>query len=291
MSLRLRSSVIIVLLCLLLVKDKLCHGLELQRYLNGVTAIDAIDKCGTSGIENDPLVLTKSTELYGREFWTGLGIFTQLTPWIEIMDTLQKRKQELLRKLDEDINQDLNQEDIETEMVDSDEYSFNLEIKVCQIGKFITVQTSTLNTNVTSFTNSRSDVPPSYPSTNNTSSTENQHNTHFLSDFRSYSSIASEYNKLPMETQHNAKETVLHSQTQTNVLLKTAVAQVSSGFQCTDANILFHEVTDVLHYRKTSYRAEFGHYQTGDRNLVRIWWHKQEQKSPTSKHWYHLPTY
>lgn len=113
-----------------------------------------------------------------------------------ILDTL-KRKQELLRKLDEDIIQDLDQEDIETEIVDSDEYSFNLETKVRQIAKFITVQTSTLNTNATSFTNSRNDVPPSYPSTNNPSSTENQHNTHFRSDFRSYSSIASEYNKLP----------------------------------------------------------------------------------------------
>ncbi|CAC5395292.1 unnamed protein product [Mytilus coruscus] len=81
-----------------------------------------------------------------------------------ILDTL-KRKQELLRKLDEDIIQDLDQEDIETEIVDSDEYSFNLETKVRQIAKFITVQTSTLNTNATSFTNSRNDVPPSYPIT------------------------------------------------------------------------------------------------------------------------------
>lgn len=33
---------------------------------------------------NDPLVLTKISELYGRELWTGQGIFTQLSPWIEI---------------------------------------------------------------------------------------------------------------------------------------------------------------------------------------------------------------
>ncbi|CAC5415005.1 unnamed protein product [Mytilus coruscus] len=44
-------------------------------------------------------------------------------------------------------------------------------------------------------------------------------------------------------TQHNAKETgtVLHSQAQINVLLKTSVAQVSSGIHCTNANILFDE--------------------------------------------------
>ncbi|VDH94071.1 Hypothetical predicted protein [Mytilus galloprovincialis] len=41
-----------------------------------------------------------------------------------------KRKQELLRKLNEDIIQDLDQENIETEIVDSDQYSFNLETKV-----------------------------------------------------------------------------------------------------------------------------------------------------------------
>lgn len=33
---------------------------------------------------NDPLVLTKISELYGRELWTGQGIFAQLSPWIEI---------------------------------------------------------------------------------------------------------------------------------------------------------------------------------------------------------------
>lgn len=65
--------------------NKVCQGIELQRYPDGITVLDAIDKCGKSGIENDPLVLTKLTELHGREFWTGLGIFTQLTPWLEIM--------------------------------------------------------------------------------------------------------------------------------------------------------------------------------------------------------------
>lgn len=65
--------------------DKTCHSLNLQRYPNGITAIEAINKCGASGIENDPLILTKLTELHGQTFWTGLGIFTQLTPWIEII--------------------------------------------------------------------------------------------------------------------------------------------------------------------------------------------------------------
>ncbi|VDI04439.1 Hypothetical predicted protein [Mytilus galloprovincialis] len=83
-----------------------------------------------------------------------------------ILDNL-KRKQELLRKLDEDIIQDLDQEDIETEIVDSDQYSFNIETKVRQIAKYIKVQKSTLNTNATSFTNSRSDVPSSDPTVSN----------------------------------------------------------------------------------------------------------------------------
>ncbi|CAC5421243.1 unnamed protein product [Mytilus coruscus] len=153
-----------------------------------------------------------------REIGTELNDSDELS---NILDTL-KRKQELLRKLDEDIIQDLDQEDIETEIVDSDDYSFNLETKVRQIVKFITVRTSTLNTNATSSTNSRNEVPPSYPTTNNPSSTENQYNTHFRNT-----------------TQREGKGTFLHAQS--NILLKTAVSQVTSGLQCTDANILFDE--------------------------------------------------
>ncbi|CAC5420808.1 unnamed protein product [Mytilus coruscus] len=65
--------------------NKVCLALELQKYPHGVTAIDANDKCGPAGLENDPLVLTKISELDGREFWIGLGIYTQLTPWIETL--------------------------------------------------------------------------------------------------------------------------------------------------------------------------------------------------------------
>ncbi|XP_063400011.1 uncharacterized protein LOC134684639 [Mytilus trossulus] len=43
-----------------------------------------------------------------------------------ILDSL-KRKQETLRKLDEDIVQELDDGDIETEIVEADEYAFNLE--------------------------------------------------------------------------------------------------------------------------------------------------------------------
>ncbi|CAC5422029.1 unnamed protein product [Mytilus coruscus] len=43
-----------------------------------------------------------------------------------ILDSL-KRKQDILRKLDEDIIQELDDGDIETEIVEADEYAFNLE--------------------------------------------------------------------------------------------------------------------------------------------------------------------
>ncbi|CAG2239196.1 unnamed protein product [Mytilus edulis] len=85
MPLRFQSLGTIVCMCIFLVKDKKCHSLDLQRYPAGITAIEAINKCGAAGIENDPLVLSKLAELHGQEFWTGLGIFTQLTPWIEII--------------------------------------------------------------------------------------------------------------------------------------------------------------------------------------------------------------
>ncbi|CAC5399754.1 unnamed protein product [Mytilus coruscus] len=211
-------------------------------------------------------------------------------------------------KLDEDTIQDLDEEDIETKIMDSDQHSFNLETKVRQNDKFITVQTSTINTNATSFTNSRSEVLPSdssYPS-----SKDYQHTTHFRSDFRSYSSIGrlqitpklQEKQKTRnhtslckdqeqreekqrnadvnistiQETQHNTKEmgTVLHSQAQTNVILKTVVAQVISDCKCTDANILFDEGAERS-FITEKHRAEFVHYRTGDRKLVRILYMKR----------------
>ncbi|VDI50235.1 Hypothetical predicted protein [Mytilus galloprovincialis] len=70
----------------------MCHALNLQRYPDGITAIDANNKCGKSGIENNPLVLTKISKLYGNEFWTGLGIYTQLTAWIDILGCFQLSK-------------------------------------------------------------------------------------------------------------------------------------------------------------------------------------------------------
>ncbi|CAC5394069.1 unnamed protein product [Mytilus coruscus] len=51
-----------------------------------------------------------------------------------ILDGL-KRKQELLRKLDEEIVQELDDGDIETEIVEADEYAFNLEVKIRQVNK------------------------------------------------------------------------------------------------------------------------------------------------------------
>lgn len=68
--------------------DTFCYALDLQRYPDGVTSIDTIDKCGTAGLENDPVVLNKISELNDREFWTGLGIYTILTPWLETLGKL-----------------------------------------------------------------------------------------------------------------------------------------------------------------------------------------------------------
>ncbi|CAC5412559.1 unnamed protein product [Mytilus coruscus] len=64
----------------------ICNALDLQKYPDGVTAIYAQAKCGRSGLENDPSVLTKISKLHGQEFWTGVGIYTQFTPWIEILE-------------------------------------------------------------------------------------------------------------------------------------------------------------------------------------------------------------
>lgn len=47
--------------------------------------MDARTKCGTAGLVNDPLLLTQLSQLHGQEFWTGHGIFIQLTTWMEII--------------------------------------------------------------------------------------------------------------------------------------------------------------------------------------------------------------
>ncbi|CAC5412687.1 unnamed protein product [Mytilus coruscus] len=91
MILRIKSSWIFVYLWLMHIKGE-CHAFELQRYPNGITAIGANDECSTSGLENDPLVLTKITKLHGQEFWTGLGIYTQLTDWIEMLGCFRLSK-------------------------------------------------------------------------------------------------------------------------------------------------------------------------------------------------------
>ncbi|XP_071141565.1 uncharacterized protein [Mytilus edulis] len=82
MILRLKSSWIFFMFWLMHIKD-VCYALELQKYPDGLTAIDAQAMCGTSGLETDPSVLKILSKLYGHEFWTGLAKFSQLTPWME----------------------------------------------------------------------------------------------------------------------------------------------------------------------------------------------------------------
>ena len=61
-----------------------------------------------------------------------------------ILDTL-KEKQDILKDLDKNILDSVQEEDIEQEILDTDEYKFNLETKIRKIRKFIQAQTSNLN--------------------------------------------------------------------------------------------------------------------------------------------------
>ncbi|CAC5424512.1 GST [Mytilus coruscus] len=92
-----------------------------------------------------------------------------------ILDSL-KRKQEILRKLDDDILQELDDGDIETEIVEADEYAFNLEGKIGQVNKLILVKTTSLSTHAESFTPRLETTQPD---------TEHQNNSNYRSsDFR-----------------------------------------------------------------------------------------------------------
>lgn len=61
-----------------------------------------------------------------------------------IVDTL-KEKQYVLKDLDKNILECVQEEDIEEEILDKDEYKFNLETKILKIRKFINVEISDLN--------------------------------------------------------------------------------------------------------------------------------------------------
>ncbi|XP_076083283.1 uncharacterized protein LOC143054239 isoform X2 [Mytilus galloprovincialis] len=91
--LRLTCSGMFAFLCLLLIKGEICHALDPQIYPSGLTPTEAQTKCGASGLVHDPLVWIKKSELCGREVWTCQGIFTQLSPWIEIVGCFFLRKQ------------------------------------------------------------------------------------------------------------------------------------------------------------------------------------------------------
>ncbi|XP_071176443.1 uncharacterized protein [Mytilus edulis] len=67
-----------------------------------------------------------------------------------ILDTL-KEKQDILKDLDKNILDSVQEEDIEQEILDTDEYKFNLETKIRKIRKFIQAQTSNLNAAARSF--------------------------------------------------------------------------------------------------------------------------------------------
>ncbi|CAC5385662.1 unnamed protein product [Mytilus coruscus] len=141
-----------------------------------------------------------------------------------ILDTL-KRKQELLRKLNEDIIPDLDQKDIGTEIVDSDDNKIENGNGECVKETTTRPQNRQQQKLIANHTKVAGNV-------------QKRHHTSLCKDEVQQDEKQSNANvniSTIQETQQNAKETgtVLHSQAQTNVLLKTAVAQETvnlSGF-------------------------------------------------------------
>ena len=67
-----------------------------------------------------------------------------------LLETL-KEKQELIRDLDRKILDDAAEEDMEKEILEGDEYNFNLDSKIRKIRKLLLAQASALNANAQSF--------------------------------------------------------------------------------------------------------------------------------------------
>ena len=112
-----------------------------------------------------------------------------------LLETLQE-KQELIRDLDRKILDDATEEDMEKEILEGDEYNFNLDSKIRKFRKLLLAQTSALNASAQSFTE-----PSHFSQTVNSAHnfTENSHIQGYNPSFvNSYSSGNSgNFHKLP----------------------------------------------------------------------------------------------
>ena len=112
-----------------------------------------------------------------------------------LLETL-KEQQELIRDLDRKILDDAAEEDMEKEILEGDEYNFNLDSKIRKIRKLLLAQTSALNANAQSF-----DEQSHFSQTVNSAHdfTENSHIQGYHPSFvNSYSSgNSSNFHKLP----------------------------------------------------------------------------------------------
>lgn len=101
-----------------------------------------------------------------------------------------KEKQEILKELDAKILDSANEEDAEAEILDADEYKYNIDSKLHDLRKKLHIKTSTLNPTASSFHSSRIDIPQN-PATQNDSMPN-------FSAFRSNSNtVSSDFHKLP----------------------------------------------------------------------------------------------
>ena len=112
-----------------------------------------------------------------------------------LLETL-KEKQELIRDLDRKILDYAAEEDMEKEILEGDEYNFNLDSKIRKIRKLLLAQTSALNASAQSFTE-----PSHFSQTVNSAHkfTDNSHIQGYHPSFvNSYSSgNSANFHKLP----------------------------------------------------------------------------------------------
>ena len=71
--------------------------------------------------------------------------------WIRVTSGNIKRETRTIRDLDRKILDDAAEEDLEKEILEGDEYNFNLDSKIRKIRKLLLAKTSTLNANAQSF--------------------------------------------------------------------------------------------------------------------------------------------
>ena len=184
-----------------------------------------------------------------------------------LLETL-KEKQELIRELDRKILDDATEEDIEKEILEGDEYNFNLDSKIRKFRKLLLAQTSALNASAQSFTE-----PSNFSQTVNSvhNFTENSHIQGYHPSFvNSYlSGNSANFHKLPkidlpkfdgsvLEWQSfwDSFDSAIHSNSTLSEvqkfnylksLLEGEASNTIAGFALTHTNYV--EAVDLLHER------------------------------------------